>query len=264
MKFWLLFLGLVSLAISVYAEEGFHAVAPDTSQYKTPLIPGSKYRVHQHDRPQPPRVVPGEYIARPVPSDAVVLFDGTSLENFAPSGWEITNGILVSGPGGLRSKESYGNFQLYLEWRTPDPELSMKKPMNMGNNGLKLMGHYEIQIFDSYTCRIYADGSAGAVYGQTPPLVNVCRKPGEWQTFEIFFTAPVFEGEKLVKPGYVTVLHNGVFIHNHTEILGKTVHKKEQLYTAHAARLPFYFAGHGSPVEFRNIWIRDLDSPKSE
>lgn len=251
-------------AFTVLAEEGFHSVVPASGHSETPMIPGSEYRVHQYDRPQPPRVVPGEYVSRPVPADATVLFDGSSLDHFKPSKWKIVDGILVSGPGGLSSNESYGDFQMYLEWRTPDPAISMEKPMNMGNNGLKLMGLYEIQIFDSYTCKIYADGSAGAVYGQTPPLVNVCRKPGEWQTFEIFFTVPVFEGDKLVKPGYVTVLHNGVFIHNHTEILGKTAHKKEQLYTAHAARLPFYFAGHGSPVEFRNIWIRDLDVSKPE
>ena len=99
---------------------------------------------------------------------------------------------------------------------------------------------------------------AGAVYGQTPPLVNVCRKPGEWQSFDIHFTSPFFTDEKLVKPGFITVLHNGVFIHNRTEILGKTAHKKDQVYKPHPARMPFSLAGHGSPVEFRNIWIRDL------
>ncbi|MGC6425353.1 MAG: 3-keto-disaccharide hydrolase [Lentimonas sp.] len=243
----------------VFAELGFYSVATDSSQYQTPLIPGSKYHVHQHDRPQPPRVEPGAYSASPAPEDAELLFDGTSLEHFNPNQWKLVDGILISGPGGLQSKEAYGDFQMHMEWRTPDPKHSIKKPMNMGNNGLKIMGLYEIQIFDSYTCKIYADGSAGAVYGQTPPLVNACRKPGEWQTFDIYFTAPIFDGEELVTPGTVTILHNGIFIHNNTKILGKTAHKKEQVYKAHAPRLPFHFAGHGSPVQFRNIWIRDLD-----
>ncbi|ADE53670.1 3-keto-disaccharide hydrolase [Coraliomargarita akajimensis] len=251
---------LLSLvAVTLSAEHGFHSVQTYKSQQLTPFIPGSEYRVHQHDRPQPPRIEAGAHVSQAAPADAEILFDGSTLEQFNPSKWKIVDGNLVAGPGGLQSKKAYGDLQMHLEWRTPDPKLALKKPNNMGNNGLKLMGHYEIQIFDSYTCRIYADGSAGAVYAQTPPAVNVCRKPGEWQTFDIYFTAPVFENEKLVQPGYVTVLHNGVFIHHNTEILGKTAHKKEQVYVPHAARMPFYFAGHGSPVEFRNIWIRDLD-----
>jgi hypothetical protein len=258
MKVSLLFLTTSVLVCLVNAEEGFHSVQTDSRQYETPLIPGSEYRVHQHDRPQPPRVKPGVYVGLPAPSDAEVLFDGRSLNHFGKTKWKVIDGNIVAGPGWLQSKKAYGDFQMHIEWRTPDPVLAINKPMNMGNNGIKIMGHYELQIFDSYTCKIYADGSAGAVYAQTPPLVNVCRKPGEWQSYDIHFTAPVFEGEKLLKPAYITVLHNGVFIHNNTEILGTTAHKKDQAYKAHPARMPFSLAGHGSPVQFRNIWIRDL------
>ncbi|MEM0964599.1 MAG: DUF1080 domain-containing protein [Verrucomicrobiota bacterium] len=202
----------ISLLVACFAsaEVGFHSVVADSSEYETPLIPGSEYRVHQHDRPQPPRVVPGDFVSRTAPADADILFDGSSMDQFEPGEWFMKNGVLISGKGGLYSKKAYGDLQMHIEWRTPNPPRG--GPKSLGNNGVKLMGLYEIQIFDSYTCKIYADGSAGAVYAQTPPAVNASRKPGEWQTFDIYFTAPVFEGGQLVKPGYVTVLHNGIFI----------------------------------------------------
>ena len=129
----------------------------------------------------------------------------------------------------------------------------------MGNSGIFLMGLYELQIYDSYSSKIYADGSAAAMYGQTPPLVNVCRKPGEWQSFDIVFVAPVFEEGKLVEAARITVLHNGVLVQNHTKILGPTTHKALLSYEPHAAALPLMIQGHGSPVEFRNLWIRKLN-----
>lgn len=225
----------------------------------TPLIPGSAFRVHQQDRPQPPRVVPPETDVSPgalPPSDAVVLFNGAALEQFEEASWEIADGILIAGDGNLYTKEAYGDCQLHLEWRTPNPPEG--EPVNMGNSGIFFMGLYELQIYDSYSSKIYADGSAAALYAQTPPLVNACRKPGEWQSFDIVFTAPVFEQEKLVEPGWITVLHNGVLVHNHTQILGPTAHRAFEPYKAHAAALPLMIQGHGSPVAFRNIWIRRL------
>lgn len=227
----------------------------------TPLIPGSEFRVHQHDRPQPPRVIPSEVdesmrYSLP-PSDAIVLFDGTSLDKFEETTWQVVDGILIAGEGNLYTKEAYGSCQLHVEWRTPNPPGG--EPANMGNSGIFFMGLYELQIYDSYSCKIYPDGSAGALYGQTPPLVNACRKPGQWQHFDIVFTAPVFANDQLVEPGWMTVLHNGVLVHNHTRILGPTVHRTVEPYKPHTALLPLMIQGHGSPVAFRNIWIRRLE-----
>ena len=225
----------------------------------TPLLPGSDFRVHQQDRPQPPRVIPAETdgaTGYAPPSDAIVLFDGGSLAHFEEVSWEIKNGVLIAGEGNLQTQEAYGDCQLHIEWRTPNPPTG--EPANMGNSGIFFMGLYELQIYDSYSSKIYADGSAAALYGQTPPLVNVCRKPGEWQTFDVIFTAPVFEGDTLVEPAWITVLHNGVLVQNHTKILGPSAHKTFTPYKPHDARLPITIQGHGSPVAFRNIWIRNL------
>jgi len=225
----------------------------------TPLLPGSEFRVHQQDRPQPPRVIPSETDASVgcvPPSDAIALFNGASFEQFEEPSWKVVDGILIAGDGNLYTKENFGDCQLHIEWCTPNPPEG--EPVNMGNSGIFFMGLYEVQIYDSYSSKIYADGSAAAIYGQTPPLVNACRKPGAWQCFDIMFTAPVFDKEKLVEPGWITVLHNGVLVHNHTQILGPTTHRAFEPYTPHAAALPMMIQGHGSPVAFRNIWIRRL------
>lgn len=255
-----LFMLTVVLAVSnATAEEAGWFTYEFPGYADTPLIPGSAFRVHQQDRPQPPRVVPPETDVSPgaaPPSDAIVLFNGASLEQFEEASWEIADGILIAGDGNLFTKESYGDCQLHVEWRTPNPPED--EPVNMGNSGIFFMGLYEVQIYDSYSSKIYADGSAAALYGQTPPLVNACRKPGAWQRFDIVFTAPVFDDKKLVEPGWITVLHNGVLVHNHTQILGPTTHKAVESYKAHAAALPLMIQGHGSPVAFRNIWIRRL------
>lgn len=247
---------LTSISI-VSAEEGFH-------QYKspgvtwTPRIPGQEWIVHQIDRPQPPRVVPGEYTGMaPAPSDAIVLFDGTSLDKFWPGKCTIHDGAIRIA-GSISTKDAFGDCQLHIEWRTPTA-VDTNKINNSGNSGIFLMGKYELQVFDSYSVELYADGSAAAIYGQTPPMYNVCRKPGEWQTYDIFFSAPVFDGDKLAFPAYMTVLHNGVFVHINTEITGPTKHNKVLPYEFHEARCPFFLQGHGSPVEYRNIWIRDLE-----
>lgn len=253
----LIVLALHVSAGSITAEDDFHVLQCHTN-YQTPLIPGSEFTVHQPDRPQPPRVIPGDMKSQTPPSDAIVLFDGRSLEHFQTTKWTMRDGLIIAGAGPLVTEGAFGDCQLHVEWRTPDPPTD--NPMNAGNSGIFLMQKYELQVFDSYTCKIYADGSAGAIYGQTPPLVNACRPPGKWQTFDVFFRAPKFDGEQLVSPARITVLHNGVFVQVNTEILGPTRHQKSLPYERHPDRMPILFQGHGSPVAYRNIWVRDLAS----
>ena len=241
-------------------EEGYHAYT-HPGYDTTPLVTREGYPVHSDDRPLPPRVIPPPDhagITTSPPADATVLFAGTATDQFQDHEWLIADGTITATMGGLTTKQSYGDFQLHLEWRTPDPA-SATSTGNIGNSGIYIMGLYELQIYDSYSSRIYADGGAGAIYGQTPPLVNVTRRPHEWQSFDVIWHAPVFVNEHLMKPAYLTVLHNGVLIQNHTEVLGPTGHKTAQAYRPHAPRLPFFIQAHGSPVSFRNIWIRELD-----
>ncbi|WOO41476.1 DUF1080 domain-containing protein [Rubellicoccus peritrichatus] len=259
MKSVILTLVICLVSITAHAEEGFHRFK-NPGYDQNPLIPGSKWKIHDNDRPTPPRVIPGSYVEQGVkaaPEDAEILFDGTSLENFWNNEWILKDGYVVAGKGGLTSRKAYGDCQLHIEWRTPDPSVAIKNA-RMGNSGIYFMGRYELQIFDSYSCEIYPDGSAAALYGQTPPLFNVSRKPGEWQTFDIHFKAPVFEDNKLVSPASMTVLHNGVFVQINTELTGPTSHNKPELYSPHKPRLAFFLQGGKSPVEYRNIWIRDL------
>ena len=248
---------VIIVSSTASAQDGFHVYEYE-GYTDTPLIPGSTFKVHQRDRPQPPRVEVPPAAPEPVkpPSDAIVLFDGSSADSFTGAEWELRDGALVAGDGNLQTRDAFGDCQLHVEWRAPDPPSGA--PVNMGNSGVFMMGVYEIQVYDSYSSKIYADGSAAAIYGQTPPLVNACRKPGEWQTFDVIFTAPVFESGKLAKPGALTMLHNGVLVHNDTKLLGATGHRTAPSYTPHASRLPIALQGHGSPVEYRNIWLRDL------
>jgi len=233
----------------------------------TPLLPSTegKYHVHDPDRPLPKHVEtnPADTGDEPgkAPSDAIVLFDGRDLSRWKPSSWKVENGYaeVSQGHSLLETKEPFGDCQLHLEWMAPTTPAGHM--MDRGNSGVLLMGLYEIQIFDSHPMhaeQIYPDGQAASIYGQTPPLVNACRRPGQWQTFDIIFTAPVFQDEKLVKRATVTMLHNGVLVHESQEIMGPMTHRRIIPYQAHAAKLPLTLQGHGSPVRFRNMWIRPL------
>ncbi len=254
-------LPLVAFLCPLFAQEQDYHIYKHPGYDTTPLITREGYHVHQDDRPSPTRVTLDPTFAgrgTPPPADATVLFGGSTMEQFQENEWTIENGILTATKGGLRTKTSYGDFQLHLEWRTPDPALASHTG-NIGNSGIYIMGLYEVQIYDSYSSRVYADGSAGAIYGQTPPLVNVSRPPHQWQTFDVIFHAPIFEDGELLKEAFITVLHNGVVVQNHTKVLGPTKHKSALAYKAHAPRKPISFQAHGSPVSFRNIWIRDLE-----
>ena len=164
----------------------------------------------------------------------------------------------VGGAGELISKEKFGDAQYHIEWASPE-EIDGTSQWR-GNSGVLLMGRYEIQVLDSHNNPTYADGGAASIYGQWPPLVNASRGPGQWQTYDIAFEAPRFEGSKLVKQAFVTVLHNGVLVHHHKEIIGPMAHRAIRQYEAHAAEEPLALQDHDVPVRFRNIWVRRLSA----
>lgn len=221
----------------------------------TPVQPWSGYHVHDPDRPAPRRVQPG--LSSSAPSDAVVLFDGTNLSKWQKSTWKIEDEELVAVSGNLTTKESFGDCQIHLEWQVPDPPVG--DDWDHGNNGVLLMGLFEIQIFDTCTTPLYPDGQAASVYGQTPPLVNACRKPGQWQSYDIIFYAPVFKDGKLFNPARITMMHNSVLVHHNQEIYGPTGHRILSKYDKPIEpKRPLVLSGHNNPVRFRNIWIRPL------
>lgn len=212
--------------------------------------------------PRPEVVDPGP-VGGP-PSDAIVLFDGKDLSEWTGDvqTWTIRDGYGIAG-GTITTKRPFGDCQLHVEWAAPTEIKG--DGQNRGNSGIKLMGFYEVQVLDSYENETYYDGQAGAVYKQRPPLVNACRKPGEWQTYDIIFRAPRFDQTgKLVRPAFITVLHNGVLIQDHFELLGQTAYRKPPMYLPHPPRLPLSLAYHKHPVRFRNIWIRELGDTRED
>ncbi len=234
----------------------------------TPIIPGMEWRVHDIARPHPRIITPGT--ATKAPSDAIVLFDGKDLSHWLDSGrgpnrqvgpprWNLGDGYfeVAAGTGSLISKQRFGDMQLHLEFSTPAKV--EKASQGRGNSGVLIMGLYEIQVLDSYDNLTYADGQASAIYGQYPPLVNAARPPGEWQTYDIIFEAPRFDGDELEKSAYVTVLHNGVLTHHRQKMLGPMRHKVNTYYEAHDAEGPIMLQQHSNPTRYRNIWVRKLD-----
>ena len=234
----------------------------------TPVLPDSTWKVHDGRRPQPTIVTPGaastQDAAGTPPSDAIVLFDGEDVSGWVGRDgdvkWKVENGHLeVTKTGDIETKEHFGDFQLHIEWATPSEVKGDSQ--GRGNSGVFLMGLYEVQVLDGYANLTYADGITAAIYGQFPPLVNACRKPGEWQTYDVAFTAPRFDGQRLVSPAYITILHNGVLVHNHREMLGPTGHRILPSYDEpHGPKGPLKLQDHGDPVRYRNIWVRPLDA----
>ncbi|MCC6860131.1 MAG: DUF1080 domain-containing protein [Bryobacterales bacterium] len=235
----------------------------------TPVLPGQKWRVHDIHRPRPKVVTPAAQPGAP-PSDAIVLFDGKDLSRWVNRGkgpdrgklldarWTVRDGYVeaAGGAGDLVTKEKFGDCQLHIEWASPS--LVDGTSQWRGNSGVLLMSRYEIQVLDSFENPTYADGQAGAIYGQWPPLVNASRKPGEWQSYDIVFEAPRFEGDKVVKPAYFTVFHNGVLVHNRQAAVGRMAHRVVGTYAPHDAEEPLALQDHDVPVRYRNIWIRRL------
>jgi hypothetical protein len=213
--------------------------------------------------PVPPVVTPGQGMAPP--SDAIVLFDGSNLNNWQSSRnggdaqWTVQNRMMTVAPGtgDIQTRQGFGDVQLHIEWRTP--EVVKGEGQGRGNSGVFFMGRYEIQVLDSYENHTYPNGQAASVYKQTIPLVNASRKPGEWQTYDIIFMAPRFnEQGRVTHPARVTVFHNGVLVQNNVQIWGDTQYIGLPAYTRHDDKLPLRLQDHGDLVSFRNIWLREL------
>ena len=238
-------------------------------------IPGTPWRIHDAARPHPRVITPG---ATPgaAPSDAILLFDGKDLSKWAHSRngqlsdatWPVKDGYFETGAGSgsIVTREKFGDVQLHVEFATPSPGRGASQ--DRGNSGVTFMGRYEVQVLDSFENVTYADGQAASIYGEYPPLVNAARRPGEWQTYDIVFEAPKFNGTMVVAPAYVTVIWNGVVVQHRRPIMGSTsattiVHQ----YTPHDPELPLTLQDHSHPVRYRNIWIRRLagyDQPEAK
>lgn len=273
--------GLLALfvltGLMVAGQDGSHAGSHNASNgdkndagfSDTPLLPGLPYHVHDPLRPHPRVVAPGALPGLP-PADAILLFDGTGLSKWTAarlgratytvsSGaapWKAGRGYfeVTPGSGDIATKERFGDVQLHVEWMEPPGVTGTSQ--NRGNSGIFLMGLFEVQVLDSFMNPTYADGQAGAIYGQWPPLANAVRKPGEWQSYDIVFEAPAFVGGKRTRSAYMTVFLNGVLLHNHKEAMGPTVYREVARYADGPSEGPIVLQDHGSAVRFRNIWVR--------
>jgi Domain of Unknown Function (DUF1080) len=240
-----------------------------TALFAAPLAAQSKlseWPQQSEDRPKPRIVEPGAPYTIAPPSDAVVLFDGTSLDkwasaNGAPAKWRVENGafVVVPGTGTLTTKDSFGDVQLHIEWAAPNPPVG--KGQDRGNSGVFFGGdRYEIQVLDSRDNATYADGQAGSIYGQFPPLVNPMRAAGEWQVYDIVYHRPRFKPDgTLQSAARFTVFVNGVLVQDNMEPVGPTSYMKRTPYSAHPDRLPITLQDHSHPVRYRNVWLRNLE-----
>jgi Domain of Unknown Function (DUF1080) len=258
---------LLSLTLTLPA---FSQAPKPEDDSKVPLVPGTPWKVHDMNRPKPPVVKPGAQAGQ-APADAIILFNGTDTSALQTKAkdekgkrtgaweachWQVENGELLIADGDCWTKENFQSCQLHLEWKVaPNTEGSAQK---RGNSGIFFMDLFETQILDDHENPTYADGMTGAVYGQHPPLVNATRPPGEWQTYDVLFEAPTFEGEKMLKPAHITTFINGICVQHHTTILGPTRHKDIGSYIP--AQGPIRIQDHRNkpPVRMRNLWIRKL------
>jgi hypothetical protein len=228
--------------------------------------------------PVPKVVTPGAS-TNTAPNDAIVLFDGKNLDQWvstkdkSPAGWTVADGILTvnKSTGNIETKRSFTNYQLHIEWRIPEGVTGTGQAR--GNSGVFLASTgtgdsgYELQVLDSYNNKTYSNGQAASIYKQSIPLANASRKPGEWQTYDVIWTAPTFNADGSVKtPAYVTALHNGVLVQNHFELKGETLYIGKPVYKKYDSA-PIKLQAHGDPsppISFRNIWVRDLSASASK
>ena len=228
-----------------------------------------KYAVHDMTRPQPAIVTPGPACISSAPSDAIVLFGGKDLSAWskagsdAPAGWSVKDGVatITAGSGNIATRQSFGDCQVHIEWMVP---VELKCESQHGcNSGLFFHSRYEIQILNSSGNVTYADGMAGSLYGQYPPMVNPCRPQGEWNTFDVVFRGPRFDASAgIVRTATVTLIFNGVLVQDDVELLGATAHGARATYSSHPDTGPIMLQDHGDPLKFRNIWIRPLGNPQ--
>lgn len=243
---------------------GFITVSSLTSFAQTAPRVGDP-KLTEYWIPEARVVNPGKTSQDP-PSDAIILFSGGDFSHWKSANakggdvkWKIEGDAMtvVGGTGGIMTKDGFGDCQLHIEWRTPAEVKG--EGQGRGNSGIFLMGRYELQILDNYNNKTYVNGQAASIYKQLPPLVNVCRPPGEWQTYDIIFTAPQFYENGAVKSqARITVLHNGVLVQNDAVLLGGTQYIGVANYEKHGNKEPIMIQDHGNPVSFRNIWIRPL------
>jgi len=246
----------------------FLLAAPVVAQ--VPVTTATKPADTEVWKPVPTVVTPGRTDADP-PSDAIILFGGKNLDEWvaasdgSPAKWLVADGVVTvnKAAGDIRTKRSFTNYQLHIEWRIPENITGASQ--ERGNSGVFLastpVGGYELQVLDSYGNPTYVNGQAASVYKQYPPLVNAMRKPGEWQTYDVVWTAPTFKSDgTLGTPAYVTAFHNGVLVHDHVALKGVTKNTGLPEYKAHGAA-PILLQAHGDPsppISFRNIWVRPL------
>ncbi len=239
----------------------------------TPQLPGQPWKVHDMRRPRAAKVTPGPYFLEGPPSDAIVLFDGKDLSHWVQmvrggqtqaSKWKVEDGYMEIAPhtGRMITKDKFGDCQLHVEWMIPDGVIGQGQ--GRGNSGVEMMMRYEVQVLESHDNLTYADGAAGALYGVWPPLVNPARPQGQWNVYDIMFEAPRFDGDKLVKPAYMTVLFNGVLVQNHQAEIGTTIWRQVGHYTPHPPEEPLSLQDHNQAVRYRNIWIRRLASAEQK
>ncbi len=237
---------------------------------QTPVSSSPKPADTEVWKPVPVIITPGKTNTDP-PSDAVVLFDGKNLDAWAsardgsPAKWVVANGVVTvnKSSGDILTKRSFTNYQLHVEWRVPENVTGTDQAR--GNSGVYLAfangEGYELQVLDSYNNTTYVNGQAGSIYKQYPPLVNAMRKPGEWQTYDVVWTAPTFKADgSLGTPAYVTAFHNGVLVQDHVALKGVTKYIGQPEYKAHGAA-PILLQAHGDPsppISFRNIWLREI------
>ena len=249
-------LPLLALTTPALAEGGFYGDPPDATH---------PWAIHDMNRPQPPRVKPGENGAPP--SDAIILFSGkpediqkwkSDKPNGEPTKWEVVDGVLqcVPGSGYIRTVEEFGDCQLHVEWSAPSKVEGNSQ--GRGNSGVFLMGQVEVQVLDNHNNPTYADGFASSIYGINPPAANPLRAPGQWQSYDIIFRRPIFKDGQQIDPGYITVFVNGVLTQDHTPLEGGGGHKGRSKPRAFPEKGPFKIQDHGNPVRFRNIWYRPL------
>jgi hypothetical protein len=227
----------------------------------------TRWKIHDRSRPMAPEITGAtsstqEKAGEP-PSDATVLFNGKDLSNWeslkgGDAQWKVGDGYfeVAPGTGDIRTKQAYGDAQLHVEWSAPNPPRG--EDQDRGNSGVYLLSLYEVQVLDSYHSKTYADGQAGALYGQYPPLANPIRPPGEWNFYDIIYHGPRFSGTKVTRPMTVTLFFNGVLVQDHVRLTGPTEHMKRPPYKPHPEQMPLRLQDHNHPVRFRNLWIREL------